>query len=85
MVVIFKPIPMGWSLLTGVLEDEVTHRKLLPVIDFFREIGDWIRTHSLRGDVVNANYISFANGHSFTTKSWTEAYHWQKDTYSFGR
>ena len=63
-----------------VLKDEVTHRKILPVIDFSREIGDWIRNQSLRRDVVNANYISFANGHSFTTKCWTEAYHWQKDT-----
>ena len=70
----------GLEATNRVLKDEVTHRKLLPVIDFFREIGDWIRTQSLRRDVINANYISFANGHSLTTKCWTEAYHWQKDT-----
>lgn len=70
----------GLEATNRVLKDEVTHRKLLPVLDFFHEIGDWIRTQSLRRDIVNANYISFAGSHTFTTKCWTEAYHWQKDT-----
>ena len=61
-------------------KDEVTHRKLLPVIDFFDEISDWVRTQSMRRNITNANYIRFSEQHTFTTNCWTEAYLWMKDT-----
>lgn len=63
-----------------VIKLEVTQRRLLPVLAFFRESMRWLREKSIRYDALNPNYIPFTTRHTIATNEWVEAYRWSKDT-----
>jgi hypothetical protein len=64
-----------------VLKVEITQRVLMPVLNFFDELRRWLKNLSLRKDIANPNYIPFTTFHTISTKDWTEAYRWSKDSY----
>lgn len=63
-----------------VIKNEVTQRRLLPVINFFGELSRWLGEQSRRRYDGDANYIPFTNVHTISTSDWTEAYRWTRDT-----
>lgn len=62
-----------------VLKKEITQRRLLPVLTYFREAMYWLRDKSLRYDPQNVNYIPFTTKHTITTGNWVESFRWSKD------
>ena len=62
-----------------VLKLEVTQRRLLPVLTYFREAMHWLKDKSLRYDPLNPNHISFTMKHTITTGNWVESYRWSRD------
>ena len=70
----------GLEATNGVIKNEVTQRRLLPVLNFFVEISKWLTSQSTRRDPANPNPIPFTSVHTIVTTNWTEAYRWSKDT-----
>ena len=70
----------GLEATNGVIKNEVTQRRLLPVLNFFVEISRWLGAQSIRRDPANPNPIPFTSVHTIMTSDWTEAYRWSRDT-----
>ena len=70
----------GLEATNGVIKNEVTERRLLPILNFFVEISRWLNAQSMRRDPANPNPIPFTSVHTILTTDWTEAYRWSRDT-----
>jgi hypothetical protein len=74
----------GLEATNRVIKDELTYRQLMPVMDFLQSSLVWLHEQSeKRSDEVNgllnANKVTFATEHSFTTNNWTETNSWRLD------
>ena len=66
----------GLEATNKVIKDELTHRQLMPVIDFLTSSRQWLTEQSAkRGE--GPNKVVFANAHTFTTKDWTQGHAWR--------
>lgn len=61
------------------MKDELTHRQLLPVIDFLQASVIWLKEQSQKRDA-GPNRVTFSHSHTFTTRDWTEGHAWRIST-----
>lgn len=66
----------GLEATNKVIKDELTHRQLMPVMDFLTRSRQWLTEQSARRGE-GPNKMVFAKTHTFTTKDWTTGHAWK--------
>jgi hypothetical protein len=70
----------GLEATNKVIKDDVTDHQLLPVIEFFERMLNWLEEISYKWDPNNPHHIPFASVHTHNNAEFALAYAWTKDT-----
>ena len=68
----------GLEATNNVIKNEVTERRLLPIMDFLVEAGRFVTVRSERKDETSITYAPFARVKTMKTKDWVDSYRWTK-------